>query len=137
MEKRILRRQNGWPRLRSGIRENIKGLRTRLNTKQSDEQLAFAQTISSDCLTADPKSLKFFQRIPPKSPVHPSAAAERFFQSLLFSYFTLNPSSPASRFIPRQSRDYKVRRKRNAIEEKDIYEFKGYYGFLKGRPYSR
>ena len=59
IERRILRQQNRCPRLRSRIRENIKGLRTRLNTKQSDEQLAFAQTISSDCLTADPKSLKF------------------------------------------------------------------------------
>ena len=87
---------DGWPRLRSGIRENIKGLRTRLNTKQSDEQLAFAQTISSDCLTADSKSLKFFHRIPPKSPVHPSAAAERFFQPVLFSFPALRPFLPAS-----------------------------------------
>ena len=59
MEKRILRQQNGCPCLRSGIRENIKGLRTRLNTKQSDEQLAFAQTISSDCLTAVLSPLSF------------------------------------------------------------------------------
>ena len=117
--------------------KNIKGLRARLNTKQSDEQLASAQTISSDCLTADPESLKFFQRIPSKSPVHPSAAAERFFRPVLFLFPALRSSLPALRFIPRQPRDYKVRRKRNAIEEKDIYEFKGYYGFLKGRPYSR
>ena len=96
MEKRILRRQNGWPRLRSGIRENIKGLRTRLNTKQSDEQLASAQTISSDCLTADPESLKFFRRIPSKSPVHPSAAAERLFQPVLFPFPALRPFPPAS-----------------------------------------
>ena len=59
-------------------------------------------------------------------PLQKGSTSFCFFSALYFI-----PSS-ASQFLPRQSRDYKVRRKRNAIGEKDIYESKGYYGGVSG-----